>query len=152
MRLGLKKIPIINLGPINDATAQEVGLVDNGRYGVDDADQLAQLLRGLGDSEELSEFLPYSSKELESIFKTEELNLDDLDVNDDDDEFDLRPTDVDSSPTHQILRFKVPLNDAERISELIERTMKAQGLNESDALTNAGDALVHLLCGGNGHD
>ena len=37
------------------------------------------------------------------------------------------------------------LGDAERLTALIAETQKIQGLTTSDELTNAGDALVHLL-------
>ncbi|MFH3733079.1 chromosome partitioning protein ParB, partial [Acinetobacter baumannii] len=47
--------------------------------------------------------------------------------------------------THQIMRFKVPIEDVDAITKLIEKTIKAQGFTESDSLTNAGDALVYLL-------
>lgn len=143
-RLGHKQVPVINLGKIDESTAKEVGLVDNGRYGVDDADQLASLLKDLGKASELASFLPYSDKELDVIFKTEALDFDALDI-DGDDEIELKPTEVSVGPSHQIMRFKVPVEDAEWISSLIQKVVKTQGLSESDSLTNAGDALVHIL-------
>lgn len=143
-RLGHKQVPVINLGKIDESTAKEVGLVDNGRYGVDDADQLASLLKDLGKASELASFLPYSDKELDVIFKTEALDFDALDI-DGDDEIELKPTEISVGPSHQIMRFKVPVEDAEWISSLIQKVVKTQGLSESDSLTNAGDALVHIL-------
>lgn len=144
-RLGLSTVPVVNLGAIDDATAKEVGLVDNGRYGVDDAEGLASLLKNLGKPSDLATFLPYSDKELEVIFKTDELDFDSLDIDGDDDEIELKPTETSGGPTHQIMRFKVPVEDAEWISSLISKVIKTQGLTDSDSLTNAGDALVHIL-------
>jgi hypothetical protein len=43
------------------------------------------------------------------------------------------------------MRFKVPLGDAEKITELIVKVKKRQNFTSSDDLTNAGDALVHQL-------
>jgi ParB/RepB/Spo0J family partition protein len=144
-RLGLGTVPVINLGSLDDDTAKEIGLVDNGRYGVDDAEGLANLLKNLGKPSDLATFLPYSDKELEVIFKTDELDFDSLDIDGDDDEIELKPTEVSSGPTHQIMRFKVPVEDAEWVSSLISKVIKSQGLTDSDSLTNAGDALVHVL-------
>lgn len=144
-RLGIATVPVINLGALDDATAKEIGLVDNGRYGVDDAEGLAGLLKNLGKPSELATFLPYSDKELEVIFKTDELDFDSLDIDGDDDEIELKPTEVSSGPTHQIMRFKLPVEDAEWVSSLISKVVKSQGLTDSDSLTNAGDALVHIL-------
>jgi ParB family chromosome partitioning protein len=145
-RLGLESIPVINLGAIDDKSAQEVGLVDNGRYGVDDEEGLARLLKGLGTSTDLSEFLPYTNTELDGIFKADELDLDELNIDGDEEpDLELQPTATSAGPTHQVMRFKVPVEDAEWVSALIQKTQKANGLTTSDALTNAGDALVHLL-------
>lgn len=145
LRLGLAEVPIANLGEIPDDKAKEIGLVDNGRYGADDATMLADILQSLGSPEELAEFMPYNLKEMSSLFEATAIDLDDLEVADDDDEIvPLTPT-ASAGPTHQIMRFKVPVEDAESISNLIEKTMKEQGFTSGDALTNAGDALVHLI-------
>lgn len=145
LRLGFTEIPVANLGKITDEKAKEIGLVDNGRYGADDAVLLSDILKSLGDPEELSDFLPYNLKEMSNLFEATSINLDDLDVSDDDDEGVPLTPQSSSGPTHQIMRFKVPVEDAEYISDLIEKTMKDHGFTNSDALTNAGDALVHLI-------
>jgi ParB-like chromosome segregation protein Spo0J len=145
IRLGLSEIPIVNLGVISDEKAKEIGLVDNGRYGVDDATLLSNILKSLGEPDELADFLPFSLKEMNNLFEATSINLDDLDISDEDDGIVSLDTATSSGPTHQIMRFKVPVEDAERISVLVERTMKEHEFTASDALTNAGDALVHLL-------
>ena len=53
--------------------------------------------------------------------------------------------DTKAPPTETIMRFKVPVRDAEAISEAIGVVTRAQGFDGSNALTNAGDALVWLL-------
>lgn len=147
VRLGIKDIPIMNLGPIPDAEAKKIGLVDNGRYGNDDTLQLAALLKELGDIEDLASFMPYSDQDFSNIIDSAEINLDDLEALPELDPV-AKPTPLPTAPqTHTIMRFKVPIEDAERIGELINHVIKVQGLTGSDSLTNAGDALVHLLTG-----
>ena len=145
IRLGFDRVPIVNLGKVDDSAAQEIGLADNARYGVDDADGLATLMKSLGRPSDLAAFLPYSDKELEVIFKSESLDFDSLDIDGDDDDIDLKPTEVSAVPTHQVMRFKVPVEDAEWVSALISKVSKIQGYTESDSLTNAGDAMVYIL-------
>ena len=45
--LGIEIVQIVNLGVIDDKKAKEISLVDNGRYGSDDALRLADLLKNL---------------------------------------------------------------------------------------------------------
>jgi len=141
-RLGMETVPIVNLGPMDDKRAKEIGLADNGRWGHDDAGKLAEILADL-DINELSDFLPYNDNDLEAIVAAADINLDDLNL-DDDDDVDLGDT-TRLPPTDTIMRFKVPVRDAEELSALITRTAVAQGYDGSNALTNAGDALVFLL-------
>lgn len=144
MRLGLETVPVINVGAIDDQKAKEIGLVDNARYGNDDTLRLAKLLDGMGSPEDLSTFLPYTDADFASIFSSVNIELDDLDIPDD----DAAPTPLPKEAvvqTHQIMRFKVPVEDVGTITDLIEKTMKAQRFTEDDSLTNAGAALVHLL-------
>lgn len=144
IRLGLTEIPVISLGKIDDEKAKEIGLADNGRWGHDDAGKLAEILAEL-DLEEITTFLPYSDNDLSAIIATSEIDLDDLNLDDDDDV--SLADDTKAPPTETIMRFKVPVRDAEAISEAVNRVMKEQGFDGSNALTNAGDALVFLLLG-----
>lgn len=141
-RLGYKEVPVINLGKLSDKEAQEICLLDNGRYGADDTLQLAQLLEGLGTADELSQFMPYTDTDLSSIFSSVNIELDDLELPDE----DATPVTPRDKPlqTHQIMRFKVPVDDVGMVTDLIERVMKTQKFTEGDSLTNAGDALVHI--------
>lgn len=143
-RLGYTTIPVINLGRIDEKRAKEIGLIDNGRYGEDDTLQLAELLKDLGSAAELMEFLPYTGDELEGIFSSSSISLDDLDIPEDDGKEPELPS-LKASQTHQIMRFKIPLEDADFVQRLIETTMKHQGYTDDDSMTNAGNALVHLL-------
>jgi hypothetical protein len=148
VELGYTEIPIANLGRVSDAKAKEISVIDNARYGIDDTLSLAEVLKDIGGSQDLQEFLPYGEADIDAIFSSSDIALDDLGIDEDfensGDEDDHAP--VEKPPkTHTILRFKVPLADAERITALVSRTQNEQGLTEEDGLTNAGDALVHLL-------
>lgn len=144
IRLGLKLVPLHNLGRIDDKTAKEIGIVDNGRYGADDTLRLAELLEGLGNADDLAMFMPYSDSDFASIFASTNISLDDLDLTDDG---PASPSTAQSKAvqTHQIMRFKVPVDDVGKLTARIERTMKEQGFTDEDSLSNAGHALVHLL-------
>lgn len=143
-RLKMTEIPVVNLGRISENKAKEIGLVDNARYGADDTLQLAELLEGLGlSTEEMASFMPYSETDLASIFSSVNIDLDDLDIPDSDEK-----TPAPSTPapqTHVVMRFKIPIDDSGDLTALIEKTMKEQRFTEEDSLSNAGNALVHLL-------
>lgn len=142
--LGYAEVPVVNLGRISDKKAKEIGLVDNGRYGADDTLQLAGLLDDLGlGATELSSFMPYSESDFASIFSSVNISLDDLDL-EDTDESPVTPAQK-PAQTHQIMRFKVPMDDVGVITDLIEKTMKEQRFTDEDSLSNAGNALVHIL-------
>lgn len=138
-----KTVPVLNLGKIDDAKAKEIGLVDNERYGEDDTGAMKRLLESLDSSKELVTFMPISTEELDAYLSYESIDISDLDL----DDLDEEPIEEKqkSSPTHRVVRFKLAIQDAEKLSDLIEKTIKKQGFTESDALTNAGDALVHVL-------
>lgn len=145
VRLGLEKIPVMVLGSVTDERAKEIMLLDNGRYGHDDTTALAELINSMGDPSELSAFMPYDLTELEALAAVTRIDLDDLDL----DEPDAPAVEPSRKKTksHEILRFKVTLEDAERLRGLIKGAMREGGFTEADELTNAGDALVHLLLG-----
>ncbi|QIG69227.1 putative partition ParB-like nuclease protein [Rhizobium phage RHph_N1_15] len=152
-KMGLAKIPVVNLGPIDHLQAKEIGIADNSRYGMDDQIAFAELIKGMGNAEQLKDFLPYTEHDFTDLFTTSEIDLDSLGL---DENFEKEPEkDQGEEPvqpkapkTHTIIRYKVSNRDAEDITALIERTMKDNGFTSSDELTNAGDALVHLLFAG----
>ncbi len=144
IRLKMGSIPIINLGRISEKKAKEIGLIDNGRYGDDNVIQLAKVLEDIGTVEEIAEYMPYTTTDLTSIFSTVNIELDSLELPEEEDQLPSLPS-TPKVQTHQIMRFKVPVDDANTISELIEKTMKTQKFTQGDSLENAGDALVFLL-------
>lgn len=139
-------VPVINLGPISDERAKQISLIDNGRYGIDDATALANLLEELSATTDITKFMPYTEQELQSIFSSVEIDLDNLGLDEAD---DRPPPKIEQAvQSHQILRFKVPVADAQKVSETIEAIMKAQKFDKEDSLTNAGNALVWLVTEG----
>ena len=147
IELGLDKLPVFNLGCIDDKRAKEISLADNARYGTDDTIELAELLKTL-DTDELKDFLPYGESDINEIFSSN-IALEELELEEDvetelDTPKDLEPV-AKPAKTHTIMRFKVPIADAERITALIATTQKEYGFTEADELTNVGDALVQIL-------
>lgn len=148
VELGASEVPVANLGFISEKQAKEIGLIDNARYGADDTLSLSELLKEIGDVPELQSFLPYGQADIDAIFSASVIALDDLEI---DESFEKPAETEDLAPlpkptkTHAQMRFKVPLADAERITALIAKTQKDYGYTTEDELTNAGDALVHLL-------
>jgi len=152
LRNNMNQVPVINFGRISDDMAQKIGLVDNGRYGEDNLDKLNALFVEAGWSQdEIINIMPMDESDFENIFahSTEELDLDDLMGGIEDEEQDAEAavidTDMPAVKTHQIMRFKVPVEDAPAIQAFISRLQREQGFTDSDQLTNAGDALVYGL-------
>lgn len=148
---GAETIWIADLGELDDDKAKKISLADNARYGVDDTVELAKLLKELGGAEIVQEILPYSDAELTTIFSSEDIAIDELEIADSFEGSDPGApgeTPASKAPkTHTIMRFKVPLGDAEWITKRIVKIQKKHGFTAADELTNAGDALVHLLSG-----
>lgn len=142
-RLGLIAVPVMNLGRIDESKAKEIGLIDNGRFGEDDVVKLNEILADLGGIDDLIDVMPWSNEEID-VFSNTTIALDALsDLDSPSEEVELPKST--KTQTHQIMRFKVPMEDVDAITKQIEKTIKAQGFTESDSLTNAGDALVFLL-------
>lgn len=142
-QIGLREVPIVNLGVVSEEKSRQLMLVDNGRWGEDDPLALSELLKEFGNPDEILNFLPMSSDELDAIFSTSSIDLDDLDSSTDDIDLDSLPSK--KAQTHVMMRFKVPIEDSESLQKIIDTTMKSQGFTSDDSLTNAGHALVHLL-------
>lgn len=142
--IGLAKVPVLNLGVVADLKAKEIGLVDNARYGSDDTISLAKILDEI-DAAALPNFMPISGQDIDIILNAVNVSLDELEIGDDDEKEQPETPAQRVQRTHDVMRFKVPIGDAERIRELISKTQKTHGFSGSDDMTNAGDALVHLL-------
>ena len=105
------------------------------------------MFKELGD---VSDVMPITNKELEEIFSASTIDLDALDQVEekaDEEAEEVVEEITKSKPTTQVMRFKVPVADAEFVQNVINGICKLQGFVGSDSLTNAGDALVFLCHG-----
>jgi hypothetical protein len=151
IELGLETVPVVNLGEVDDIRAKKIGLVDNHRYGNDEVMQLAKIFEEIGEhSDLLSLILPVSQADLDAVIGAANIDLDSFDVkievDDDDDETDLedRPKER-PLKTHDTLKFRMTIKDADGVRQLIEKTIKREGLTDGDEMTMAGEALALLL-------
>jgi len=143
--LGHTTVPAINLGQVSDDRAKEIGLIDNARYGSDDADELSRLIEEIGGQDIVAEFLPFSESELAAL--ATDVSLDDIDdvIEGKDPAGETEETPKPKPKTHSIMRFKISVEDEDRVRALIEEIKLEQGFVDDDDLTNAGDALVYLV-------
>jgi hypothetical protein len=144
--LGHESIDVYNLGRIDEKRAKEISVIDNQHYGHEDTFGLSQLLKEFDGSVE--DFLPMNDEDLKSIFKATTIDFDSLELPDAADTGSTTSNpddDLAAAPvTHQFMKFKVPLGDAEFVSRCIENVIKRQGISGGDSLANAGDALVYI--------
>lgn len=143
--MGFEEVPVLDLGEVDDIRAKEIGLIDNARYGSDDAEALARILQEIGKDVDIASFLPFTDAEIAAL--ATDISVDDIDSilgDDDGSDREDEPKAERKPPTHSIMRFKVGLADEAIVRELIEEIMVDNGFTEEDELTNAGDALVHL--------
>ncbi len=145
VELNMPVIDVYNLGPIDDRKAKEISVIDNQHYGTEDSFGLGALLKEIDDQP--SDFLPFSNYELTKMFKAHEIDLDSLELPDETDstaDFDPEASISAAKVDFQIMRFKVPIKDAEFVTRFMEAIIKRQGLKDRDSLAAAGMALVHL--------
>lgn len=143
----ISAVPVVVLHNVDDKRAKALGLADNGHYGEDDALKLAEILKDLGD--DYLDAIPFDANDLAGIFSAADVDLDSLgfDANDDMGA-DLSLADVAArpTPTHELMRFKVPVEDRERVEKFIAFVVKSKGLSgESDSMIAAGMALVEIV-------
>jgi ParB family chromosome partitioning protein len=145
--MGIDSIPAVVLGGVSDKRAMALGLADNGRYGEDDALKLSVILGELDES--VLATLPYDEQDLAGIFSSASISLDDLGFDEGDlsDAPDLPLADAPRATlTHDLMRFKVPIEDRDRVENLVQHVIKSQGLSsESDSMVAAGMALVLIV-------
>lgn len=146
--LGMDSVPVVNLGVISDEQAKKALLIDNSRYGEDDAASLSALLEDIGTADELAEWTTYSTDDLAALLgssATDDLSyLDELNSLEDGDD-ELPAVAVPEVQTHQNMKFKVPAEDAHFVKDVIDSIAKSQKLDDSDSAVRAGDALMWLI-------
>lgn len=145
IRRGDNEVHVWNVGKISDTEAKEISLADNERYGEDDSEAMTKLLNSLDTVNELVTFLPIEDDQFDSFWDKAAFDLDSLDLDEEDDDDSVIEKPTSSAPTQRVVRFKLAIEDAERLSDHIEKIIKKNAFTSSDALTNAGDALIHTL-------
>lgn len=157
INLGWKEVPIINRGKISDAEAKRETLLDNYRYGSDNLDRLSALLSDpdIGDAASLLDTMPIDEEELAEYFSHLTSADIDLDIDDALDDGSKKEADDEDEvldlgagkplKTHQIIRFRISVEDQAKLAELLKQTKIDHGYVASDDLTNDGDALIHLV-------
>jgi ParB family transcriptional regulator, chromosome partitioning protein len=148
--LKFETVPVVNLGRIDDKRAKAIGLADNGRYGEDDMTKLSAVIAELG--EDAATYLPFSDQDLASLFAIGDIAITELDDDDGKDLGELVEQVSKPTLTHELLRFKVPIEDAGLIREVIDLLIKTKGYaKEQDSLAAAGMALVDVVKAGKAH-
>lgn len=153
IELGLKTVPVVNIGFADEAKARKIALVDNHRFGNDDVMRLADIYKEIGEGVDfLTNILPVSQADIEAIIGASNIDLDSFDI--EIDEPEEADPDEERAPkerplkTHEIMKFRMKLSDADRLRQLIEKTIKEESLVDGDDMTNAGEALAMLVLGG----
>lgn len=146
VEMGIESIPVVVLQNVDDKRAKAMGLADNGRYGQDDALKLGAILGDLGD--DYLSMLPFDEGDLAGIFSSSSVDLDDLGFSEDDEKMgDIPALDTPRpTPTHELMRFKVPVEDREKVEKFFAHVVKSKGLGgEQDSMIAAGMALVEIV-------
>lgn len=140
--LGIK-MPVVDLGAVDDVRAKEIGIIDNGRYGYDEADRLAELLAELGDPADLAAFMPFDLAEIDAMSAITKIDLDSLEL----DAEDAAPVETrEKAPrTQAVFKFKVPIEDQSFVESAIKGVIFDQAIEDNDSLVKAGEALIWLL-------
>lgn len=152
IELGYETVPVVNLGVISDERAKEISLADNARYGIDDTLKLSRLLAEL-DASVVEHIMPWTTRDIDALTASIAVNIDDLDLDPDidlsaDDDGSGEAPNTKVAKTHQLIKFRVPIADAQRISALVKETMQSEGFTAEDDLTNAGEALAFIMLKG----
>lgn len=146
-RLGYESVEALNLGEMDDERAKKIALIDNARYGDDDAVDLAEVLESIGTPAEVEQILPYTDSQLEALFASTEIDLDGLDLDDDDEDApdtEEPQSQVTEPPTHMLFQLRVPIEEAGDVSRVLSAIAKTQGFVGGTDKENAGEALAWL--------
>lgn len=144
-----QKVPIWNMGRISESEAKKITMLDNSQYGDQNDNKFIELFESAEWSvEDYTAMLPVEKEDLTNIFDHITVDLSEFDQLEDDEEpidLDIGSDSGSNARSHQIIRFKVSLQDAHLVTDKIEQIKKDNGFTEGDELTNAGDALIHLF-------
>ncbi|MGJ0628968.1 ParB/RepB/Spo0J family partition protein [Xenorhabdus bovienii] len=154
VELGMPTIMIANLGELNDTTAKQISVIDNERYGEDDAGSFARLL------EDIQADLSYSFSDLapvddilkdimptltsESAFR--ELEALSAEMGSGMDESGTKSmrerAEKAEVSSYQTMRFKVSIDVAETIEAVIAAVICDESIKTGNKMEDAGEALL----------
>lgn len=139
--LGFTEVPVLDLGKITDQKAKEISLIDNTRYGNDDAELLERLINSM-DTEFISLAIP----------ETEELALPDM-SEDFSSDFEKDISDNIRNDDNKTLKFRFDDNDkADEVEDKLLAIAKSKGYYFVDGYPNLAEALYHALILDNKHE
>lgn len=148
VEMGWSTIPVANLGHIDTTEAQQISVIDNERYGEDDAVEFQRLLEEIqsGLDYDFSEIAPFSD-DLDAIVPTTlTSSFDELDrLSDSPEPVIEREKGEKTGAAHQTMRFRVGFDVAGDVSRLIEHIIKEQDIRTGNPMEDAGEALVWLV-------
>jgi hypothetical protein len=143
-RIGITQVPVLNLGVIDDHRAKEISVIDNGRYGQDDANALAALLREIGDPVDIAGYMPFDMGEMNAMLAVQQIDLDKIGF-EDDAAPSVQPNIARAIKTHVIMKVKIPVEDHAQIEATLKSVIEAQGFTDTDSAVRAGDALLWIV-------
>lgn len=158
VELGLPTIMIANLGAIDEKTAKQISVVDNERYGEDDAESFSRLL------EDIQLDLDYSFADLapiedilkdvmpsissESAFRELEALSSEMGMSSGMDESEPEPLRDRAEKTEigksQMMRFKVSADAAETIESVIAAVIRDEGIKTGNKMEDVGEAFLFI--------
>jgi hypothetical protein len=136
--LGLATIPVLILESISDQKAKEISLIDNARYGQDDAELLEKLINSM-DTEFIGLVIP----------ETEELelpNFSETPITEFEESITATAPTTKDDDGVKTLRFRYDdLDKADEIEDLLLKVAKTHNYYFADGYANLADALYHAL-------
>jgi DNA-binding transcriptional MerR regulator len=146
----METVPVTSVGVIDDNTAKQMSLVDNERYGEDDAVALQRLIESIQNELDysLAEIAPYDEEMTETLARESSIDLEELSLLGEEEchatEADTREKKERLGVEHQTMRFKVSFDTAEGVAEVIKTIIREQGIKTGSEMEDAGEALVWL--------
>ncbi|APM29218.1 ParB/RepB/Spo0J family partition protein [Klebsiella michiganensis] len=147
---GMASVPVTSVGVVEDNVAKQMSLVDNERYGEDDAVELQRLIESIQAEIDysLAEIAPYDEELTATLARESRIDLEELGLlgeeGDSVAEADPRETKERLGVEHQTMRFKVSFDTAEGVTEIVKTIIREQGIKTGSDMEDAGEALVWL--------
>jgi ParB-like chromosome segregation protein Spo0J len=131
--LGFPTVPVVIIGKLDDDRAKEISLVDNTRYGQDDAEALAKLLDSF-ETDLLEEILPEASvldipETADALARLDE---------------ELKAT-REAEDDFKVLKFRLSNEKAEEVESLLMSEARRLNFKYPDGYFNLNEALHFVI-------